>query len=327
MRSASRRGARAYRPAHARVAPFLSAMSRLALLSVLLLAACSPPDTAPPRSALEDSIRAVLAEHPGVLAGVSLRDALTGTTLDVNGDSLMHAASTMKVPVMIEVFRQAEAGRFSLDDPILVKNTFTSILDSSSYEIEDDSDVEVYDKLGQRVPIRYLVERMITVSSNLATNLLIELVGADSVQATIEKLGTERMRVYRGVEDLPAYRAGLNNTATARDLAVLMDKLGRGEAVSPEADRAMREILLRQQYNETIPAGLPEGTPVAHKTGFITGINHDAALVMPQDTPPYTLVILTRGFAEPEAAYAMGARITRLVHAALRSESAAKPAV
>ncbi len=295
-------------------------MLRFLLVPVLMLAACTAPDAddAAPGGALGDSIRAVVDAHPGVLFGISIRDSLTGADFDLNGDSLLHAASTMKVPVMIEVFRQAEAGRFSLDDPIAVKNTFTSILDGSEYEIADDSDVEVYDKLGQDVPIRYLVERMITVSSNLATNLLIELVDADSVQATIEKLGTTHMRVYRGVEDIPAYRAGLNNTATARDLATLLGALGRGEAVSPEADAEMRAVLLRQQFNETIPAGVPNGVPVAHKTGFITGINHDAALVLPPGTPPYTLVVLTRGFADPEEAHAVGARISRIVYTALR---------
>lgn len=295
-------------------------MSRLLLLlPIVLLAACQS-DRSPASSDLEAEIRAVTDAHPGVLFAVSVRDDSTGTTLDLNGDSLVHAASTMKVPVMIEVFRQAEAGRFTLDDSIPVKNTFTSVHDGSTYAIESDSDAEVYDLVGGQATVRYLVERMITLSSNLATNLLIEFVGADSVQATIERLGTTHMRVYRGVEDLPAYNAGLNNTATARDLAVLMHRIGRGEAVSPAADAEMRAILLRQHFNETIPAGLPGGMPVAHKTGFITGINHDAALVMPPEETPYTLVILTRGFALPDSAHAAGARISEVVYRALRGE-------
>ncbi len=297
-------------------------MPRLFLLSPLLLfMACSSPDTPTASSALEDSIRAITDAYPDVLFGISVRDDSTATVLDINGDSLMHAASTMKVPVLIELFKQAEAGRFSLDDSIPVANSFTSIHDGSTYEIEDDSDAEIYDLLGQQATIRYLMERMITVSSNLATNLLIEKVGAENVQATIESLGARNMHVYRGVEDIPAFRAGLNNTATAHDLAVLLQAIGKGEAVSGSADAEIREILLRQQYDETIPAGLPENVRVAHKTGFITGINHDAALVLPPNAPPYTLVILTRGFAEPEAAHAAGARISRIVYAALRGNA------
>ncbi len=289
----------------------------LLLLPLVLLAACRPATT--PSSSLERDLRALTSAYPDVLFGIALRDDSTGTAFNLNGDSVLHAASTMKVPVMIEVFRQAEEGRFSLDDSILVKNTFTSIKDGSEYAIEDDSDADVYGHLGDHVPIRYLVERMITVSSNLATNLLIEKVSAEAVQATIEGLGTTHMRVYRGVEDIPAYRAGLNNTATASDLATLMHKIGRGEAVSPDADAEMRAILLRQHFNEMIPAGLPDSSlAVAHKTGFITGINHDAALVLKPESNPYTLVILTRGFEQPDSAHAVGARISRMVYQALR---------
>ncbi len=291
-------------------------MSRLLPLLFVMLAACQPASL--PERRLADSLAAIAGAHPDVLFGIAVRDDATGTTFVLNGDSLMHAASTMKVPVMIETFRQAQQGRFSLDDSLVVKNTFTSIQDGSAYAVEDDSDPDVLARVGRRVTVRYLVERMITHSSNLATNILIEKVGADSVQATIEGLGTTHMRVYRGVEDIPAYRAGLNNTATARDLSLLMQKIGQGEAVGPAADAEMRAILLRQHYNETIPAGLPPGLPVAHKTGFITGINHDAALVLPPGQPPYTLVILTRGFESPDSAHAVGAHISRVVYGLLR---------
>jgi beta-lactamase class A len=291
------------------------------LLSLVLLAACSSPDPSaqPDRIAsdLGARIDSLASTHPDALIAVSIRDPHTGVALHRNGDSLLHAASTMKVPVLIELFRQAEAGRFSLDDSVVVKNEFTSILDGSAYVIEDDSDEATYELLGTRQPIRMLAERMSIVSSNLATNLLIELVGADSVQATIERLGTTHMRVYRGVEDIPAYRAGLNNTATSRDLALLMEHLGAGTAVSPSADAEMRDILLRQRYDEMIPTGLP-GVAVAHKTGWITGIRHDAALVLPDGSPPYALVVLTRDVPTPEQADALGAEIARAVHAALR---------
>ncbi len=294
---------------------------RLALVSLMLLAACSTPDPSlqPERIGMElgAKIDSLADAFPAALVAVSILDEQTGVAIHRNGDSLLHAASTMKVPVLIELFRQAEEGRFSLDDSLMVKNEFTSILDGSSYVIEDDSDTETYDLIGTRQPIRMLAERMSIVSSNLATNLLIEFLSADSVQATIERLGATRMHVYRGVEDIPAYRAGMNNTATSHDLAVLMQHIGNGTAVSPRADSAMVDILLRQRYNEMIPAGLP-GVPVAHKTGWITGIRHDAALVMPSGQSPYTLVVLTRDVPTVDEADAMGAEIARVVHAALR---------
>ncbi len=300
---------------------------RFALACLVLLTACSTDPSADADrigTQLGARIDSLADAFPGALVAVSVMDAQTGVALHRNGDSLMHAASTMKVPVLIELFRQAHAGRFSLDDSLMVTNEFTSILDGSSYVIEDDSDTETYDLIGTRQPIRMLAERMSIVSSNLATNLLIGFLSADSVQATIERLGVTQMHVYRGVEDIPAYRAGMNNTATSRDLAVLMQHIGDGTAVSPQADSAMVDILLRQRYNEMIPAGL-EGVPVAHKTGWITGIRHDAALVMPDGQAPYTLVVLTRDVPTVDEADAMGAQIASIVHAALRPSLAKQP--
>lgn len=267
---------------------------------------------------LEDTLRALLAAHPGATVAVSVRDPASGARLDINGDTLFHAASTMKVPVMVEVFRQAAAGAFSLDDSMRVQNLFRSIVDTSHFSIEDDSDDALYTLLGRRVPIRTLVYEMITVSSNLATNLLIERVTADSVQQTLTRMGGRHMRVLRGVEDLKAYRAGLSNSATSADLAAVLEAIARGEAVSSAASAEMVEILLAQRFNEMIPARLPEGTRVAHKTGWITGINHDAAIVYPAEGEPYVLVLLTRGFETTEAAAALGAEIAALVHQALR---------
>lgn len=296
---------------------------RLAIVFALLatLAACEPqpPALMPVTPAtLQDSLEALIAQHPEATVAVAVRDPQTGTTLDILGDRSFHAASTMKVPVMIEIYRQAELGRFSLDDSLTVKNDFRSIVDGSGFSIEDDSDDAIYERLGQEMSIRDLVYQMITVSSNLATNLLIDYISADSVQATSERLGTTMMQVLRGVEDIKAFRQGLSNTTTATDLATLLDALRRGEAVSYEGDSAMVEVLHEQQFNEMIPAGLPADARVAHKTGWITKIHHDTALVYPAHGEPYVLVILTEGIPEQNDSAALGAEIARLVHQALR---------
>ncbi|HMB93112.1 MAG TPA: serine hydrolase [Rhodothermales bacterium] len=292
------------------------------ILLFIALAACQqqpPPPTTVTPATLQDSLEALIAQHPEATVAVAIRDLQTGTTLDILGDRPFHAASTMKVPVMIEIYRQAEAGRFALDDPLLVKNAFRSIVDSSAFSIEDDSDDAIYERLGQKMSIRDLVYQMITVSSNLATNLLIDFISADSVQATSERLGTTTMRVLRGVEDIKAYRQGLSNSATANDLATLLNALREGEAVSPEADSAMVAVLLDQQFNEMIPSGLPADVRTAHKTGWITEIHHDAAIVYPAQGEPYVLVILTEGIPEQSDSATLGAEIARLVHQALRS--------
>ncbi len=285
-----------------------------------LLAACGD-DPAPRTPAVTDlhaRLEPLFARYPEATVAVAVRDPHTNTRYDFHAERLFHAASTMKVPVMIEVYRQAEAGRFSLDDSLLVRNTFRSIVDGSAYRIEDDSDDALYRMLGRRMAIRDLVHRMITVSSNLATNLLIDLVTADSVQATAERLGVRHMQVRRGVEDLLAFRQGLNNTATAADLAVLLDALRRGAAVSPEADRAMIDVLLDQQFGDLIPAGLPPGVRVAHKTGAITRIHHDAAIVYPERGPAYVLVVLTEGIEDQARSAELVAEVARGVHETLR---------
>jgi beta-lactamase class A len=233
----------------------------------------------------------------------------------IQPDVSYHAASTMKVPVMIELFRQAEAGQLRLDDRLPVRNEFHSIVDGSVYtmDVSEDSDAEVYKAIGRTMPLRDLNEAMITVSSNFAANLLIERLGAKNVQQTVDRLGGKGVVVLRGVEDQKAFDKGLNNTTTARGLATLLHKLATGKAVSAEADAEMIAVLKRQKFKDAIPAGLPPGTPVAHKTGTITRIHHDAAIVY--GPKPYVLVILVRGIQEQKQSAALMAAISREVWA------------
>lgn len=270
-------------------------------------------------SALADSIDAIVERTPEATVAVVVERATAGDTLVLrrNADREFHAASTMKVPVMIEAFRQVEAGRRSWDDVVRVENRFRSIVDGSEFQITDDSDDALYELQGQAVTFRNLVERAITTSSNLATNLLIQEVSADTVQATVDRLGASGMRVLRGVEDLKAFEAGLSNRTTADALAALFAALRDGRAVSPAADADMLDVLDDQAFNEMIPAGLPEGTRVAHKTGWITEIHHDAALVFPAGEPPYVLVILIEGVEDRDISSRLGAEIARVVHETL----------
>ena len=271
------------------------------------------PSIATLSARIADRVRAV----PGAEVAVSYRDLATGDSLDLGADVDFHAASTMKIPVMLEVLRAAEAGRLGLDQEILLVNRFHSIVDGSPYSLDagEDSDSAVYARVGQRVPVRELMERMIVRSSNLATNALIALVGADRANATAHALGASRIRVLRGVEDGKAYEAGMNNTTTSADLAVLLQRIERNEALGAGSARLMKEILLRQEFNGEIPAGVPAGTPVAHKTGSITATRHDAAIVYPPGRAPYVLVVLTRKIANSDTASTLIADISRLVWA------------
>ena len=184
-------------------------------------------------------------------------------------------------------------------------------MDGSVYQlsVDDDSDAEVYKAVGKTMTLRQLCDVMITVSSNFAANLLIERVGAANVRATVERLGATGMVVMRGVEDQKAFDKGMNNTTTAGALAVLMVKLAKGEAVSRKADAQMVAILKRQKFRDAIPSGVPDGIEVAHKTGSITKIHHDAAIVY--GPRPYVLVLLVRGIQEQKVSGPLMASISR----------------
>jgi beta-lactamase class A len=289
---------------------------KVVLATGLLAVTCATAASAQRESTeeLATAIRTRIASVPGAEVAVSYRDLASGDSLDINAVADFHAASTMKIPVMLEVLRSVEGGRLGLDQGILLVNRFHSIVDGSPYSLDagDDSDSLVYSLVGQRVPVRELMERMIVRSSNLATNALIALVGADRANATAHALGASHIRVLRGVEDIKAYDAGLNNTTTSADLAVLLQKIEGGEALGAESARLMKEILLRQEFNDEIPAGLPPGTPVAHKTGSITATLHDAAIVYPPGRKPYVLVVLTRNIPQEKVAQQLIADISRL---------------
>lgn len=295
-------------------------LARLWIAGMFMIAATTgchrPPVTAVPAAGLRAQIETRVARAPTAIVGVAYIDLGTGDTLFINADSLMHAASTMKLPVMMRLFRESDAGSLSLNRRILIVNRFASIVDGSPYAQDPgvDSDSAMYNLVGDSVSVRELIQHMITRSSNLATNTLIALANPDSVNAMMRSFGAKRMLVLRGVEDERAFEKGLNNMATARDLAILLKDVETGTAASPVSTNAMREILLAQELNDKIPAGLPPGTRVAHKTGSITAIAHDAAIVYPVNRKPYILVVLTKGIADEKVADSLIADVSRIVY-------------
>ena len=251
----------------------------------------------------------------GAEYGFAYRDLETGAEILLGPETEFHAASMMKVPVMVRLYRMADAGTLDLDAPLPVRNEFTSIYDGSTYSLtwDDDSDSTLYALTDDAIPTRELIDLMIKRSSNLATNILIELADPDSIAVMLEEFGAQGMKVLRGVEDTPAYRHGMNNTTNARGLLELYTALGRGTAASPASTQAMLDILLGQEFNDAIPAGLPAGVPVAHKTGWITEIDHDGGIVFPPAGSPYVLVILTRGVEDEAVTRRAAADVSRMV--------------
>jgi beta-lactamase class A len=270
-------------------------------------------------------IEARVADVPGAQVGVAYHKLGSSDSLYLNADTSMHAASTMKVPIMVQLFRKVDAHKLSLDQQLVVKNEFQSIVDGSPYSLDenDDSDSAMYALVGSKVTVRDLITHMITRSSNLATNTLVALADAKQAEAAMRSLGAMRIRVLRGVEDQKAFDAGLNNTTTARDLSIILGAIQENKAASKRSCAAMRDVLLEQEFNTGIPAELPPGTRVAHKTGWITGITHDAAIVYPEHGPTYVLVVLTKGIPDEPTAQKLIADISRMVYAHATGEAPA----
>ena len=285
------------------------------MLFLSLAAALVVQGSPPSFPSLETQLRQLIASS-GAEVAIAYRTLDGRTELFLDADKSFHAASTMKVPVMIELFRQARNGVLSLDEPLIIRNEFKSIVDGSPYHLSegDDSDAEVYAAVGKSMTLRQLCEQMITVSSNFAANLLIDRLGVDNIRRTVTALGADGMQVLRGVEDQKAFDKGLNNTTTARGLLVLLDRMAHGQAVDAKADAEMIEILKRQKFNDAIPAGVPSGTAVAHKTGNITRIHHDAAIVFA--ARPYVVVLLVRGIDDQKQSAALMANLSRVIYQA-----------
>ncbi|MBN9380422.1 MAG: serine hydrolase [Chitinophagaceae bacterium] len=267
------------------------------------------------REACLRQIDSIFGSQQGTFA-LAFRDLSTGRELFIREHETFHAASTMKTPVLVEIYRQAALGRLKLSDSLTLRNEFTSIADSSTYQLDsaDDSETALYRHVGERRTISELVYQMITVSSNFATNLLIDKIGAASIVATMHKMGLDEVHVVRGVEDNKAYQMGLNNTVTAAGLMGLFRLMAERKLVSPAASDSMIGILLDQHYNEIIPAQLPAGVKVAHKTGWIKGIHHDSGIVLLPDGRKYVLVLLSKEVADEKAAISAMAAVSGLIY-------------
>lgn len=264
-------------------------------------------------------LEAYLAQFKEETIGVAFHDMETSEELFIHADKSFHPASTFKVAVMMEVYNQVRKGLLFLDDEIPVVNSFKSIADGSPFAVlaEDDADTSLYEKIGGTASLSELVRLMIVRSSNLATNILIDKVSAVCVNALLKDLGVAGVQVLRGVEDSKAHALGMDNKATARGLMQIMKLLAEGKAVSLDSSVEMIQILLGQEFNEGIPAGLPKGTRVGHKTGWNGRLYHDFGLVLPGNRQPYVLAVMTSGFEKDADAHACVSHISKRIYEGL----------
>jgi beta-lactamase class A len=264
------------------------------------------------------SVLQIRKDHDLEELGISFWDAQTTIQWSYNADQYFHAASTMKLAVLLGVFRQVDRGELALDAPVHVRNRFTSIVNQEPFMLDlgSDADPDVYGHLGKTLTIRELAYWMITKSSNLATNLLVDVVGIETIQHALDELAIDGIRFLRGVEDQAAFEAGLNNEVTANGLLKILRVIADGKAYSEEASHEMLTIMLDQQYRSGIPAGLPKAARVAHKTGNISTVHHDAGIVFLDGRKPYVLVILTQ-FSADKARGTAVADVSRDIYNAL----------
>ena len=267
---------------------------------------------------LEKKIISKFNDETGNFA-LAFKNLDDGKEILINENEIFHAASTMKTPVMIEFYRQLHQGKLSLEDTLQIKNEFKSIVDGSMYKLSefDDSDKNTYNKLGQYYSINNLIYEMITISSNFATNILIEYIGANNVTKSMREIGALNIDILRGVEDIKAFELGLDNTTSAKDLLIIYEKLAKGKIIDNESSAIMIDILKDQKYDDIIPKYLPKNIEVANKTGMITGVHHDSGIVFLKDGRKYVIVLLSKNMSDMESGTEMMARISEFIYKTL----------
>ena len=276
------------------------------------LATCRPADAT---KVVKRKIKHTLSETPGKFA-LAFRDLSSDASIRINSGKIYHAASTMKTAVLIELYRQAAEGKLAMSDSVMVRNQFKSIVDGSPYALKqrDDGEQTLYSRIGTKCTYDTLAYALITRSSNLATNILVDILGAANITGTVRSLGARSMKILRGVEDSLAYAKGWNNVTTADDLLTIFEGLALGKAGDTKSCASIIDILSHQQFNEVIPAELPPGITVAHKTGSFTGVHHDSGIVFLPDGRKYVLVILSRKLKDDKAAVKAMASVSKIIY-------------
>ena len=267
---------------------------------------------------LREVLEKLARESKARAVAVALLDFESGFRFSLAGDRWFHAASTIKLAVLLAIFRAADEGRLRLDDSLHVRNRFVSAANGSLFRVDPSSDAmpELYQKIGRTAKISALTEGMIVASSNLATNLLLDFLGVEYARNILRDAQVSGVELRRGVEDRAAHEKGIDNEATADGLLTLLSAL-RGDFLEKESKEQAIHVLLAQRFNSMIPAGLPAHATVAHKTGEISTACHDVGIVYLPEREPYIAVILTEFDAEQNGRRETVAAISEMIYRSL----------
>jgi beta-lactamase class A len=270
--------------------------------------------------ALRQEIEKIESDSGAKAIAVAAHDTETSFDFRYKADRWFHAASTIKVPILLGVFDSIAHGKLLPHSRIHVRNRFLSVVEGVPFRVESDRDSNstVHAAIGKMLRVEDLAHHMIATSSNLATNLLLDIVGLDAVQKTLKDLKVdEGIDIKRGVEDELAFEKGIFSSVTADGLLRILLLLTEGKAFTPALSRKMMDILHSQEFNRGIPARLPKGTRVAHKTGEISTMAHDAGVVYLPDRKPYVLVILSEWPVDASGRSEAIAAVSRAVYESL----------
>jgi beta-lactamase class A len=281
------------------------------------------PSVSPQLEAVRHRIEDAASKSGAQAIAVGVYDTSTGAELHHESGRWFHAASTIKLAILLAVFGEIHRGRLAPQSRLHVRNRFLSSYDGSPFRVlaDRDADTEVHAAIGKTMRVNELALHMIATSSNLATNLLLDLIGLESVQRTIERFDLAGLDVRRGVEDEKAFEHGIVNRVTADGLVALLRLIAEERAYSPELSRQMLDILHQQEFKKGIPARLPREVRVAHKTGDISTVAHDAGVVYAPGANPYVVAILTEWTPDVGGRSATIAAISHDIYVALRSRS------
>ena len=278
------------------------------------------PRTAAAFPDLESRIEEIAREVGGDGLAVSFYDYETGLQWSQRGDRWFHSASTIKVAVLLALFGAIDAGRFTLDSRLHVRNRFLSLVDRTPFRVSPgrDADKDVHAAIGKTMRIGDLARHMIVTSSNLATNLLVDLIKVDQAQQMLARHGIRGIDLARGVEDDKAFEANFNNRVTANGLVALFRVIHERSGVLQESAHEMLDILFQQEFRSGIPAGIPadvrSASRIANKTGEISVAAHDAGLVFLPDRQPYVLAVLTEPDPSSDRRMERIARVSSVIY-------------
>lgn len=254
-----------------------------------------------PLAELNHDVRKLANRFPAPSA-LEVFDLSTGYHMGFNAASSMPAASTIKIPVMVEVFRQLAAGRFGLNHKVTLR---ASDKDWGSGELCDA-------RAGSAHAVSELLEKMIDISDNTATNMLIRLVGRARINHSMAELGLQHTHL---TDDIRTEGWGIRRQlrTSPADLVHLLALMAHRQLVDEWSSNEMISILEQDQYNTLLPEPLPDNIPIAHKTGSFFDTLNDAGIVYADDAP-YVIAIMTTALPSKDAGRKFIRSISRLAY-------------